>query len=130
MRSGVPIKKAGEKSCTTQFSFKKKDGSEMTIPIRFGLHAISKKVIIFIFRIFGPKSSTQFRLALSGHKDIVSAFSMCSVKGLAKFKLSRVYFYLLFFSLRHLLNEDTLYRYVLTKFCHQRVHDWALLRRI
>ena len=48
MRSGVPIKKAGEKSCTTQFSFKKKDGSEMTIPIRFGLHAISKKVIIYI----------------------------------------------------------------------------------
>jgi len=43
MRNGVPIKKAGEKSCTTQFSFKKKDGSEMTIPIRFGLHAISQK---------------------------------------------------------------------------------------
>ena len=44
MRSGVPIKKAGEKSCTTQFSFKKKDGSDISIPIRFGLHGISQKV--------------------------------------------------------------------------------------
>lgn len=39
MRNDIPIKKAGEKSCTTNFSFKKKDGSEMTIPIRSGLHA-------------------------------------------------------------------------------------------
>ena len=40
IRNGVQIKKAGEKSCTTQFAFKKKDGSEMSIPIRSGLHAL------------------------------------------------------------------------------------------
>lgn len=40
MRNDIPIKKAGEKSCTTNFTFKKKDGSEMTIPIRSGLHAL------------------------------------------------------------------------------------------
>ena len=59
MRNGVPIKKAGEKSCTTQFSFKKKDGSEMTIPIRFGLHAISQKVNFFLknYRNFQCSSS-------------------------------------------------------------------------
>jgi len=40
IRNNVKIKKAGEKSCTTQFAFKKKDGSEMSIPIRSGLHAL------------------------------------------------------------------------------------------
>ena len=45
-RNGVAIKKAGEKSCTTQFSFKKKDGSEIIIPIRSGLHSVSLKVSI------------------------------------------------------------------------------------
>ena len=44
LRNEVPIKKAGEKSCTTQFSFKKRDGSEMVIPIRSGLHSVSLKV--------------------------------------------------------------------------------------
>lgn len=57
IRNGVKIKKAGEKSCTTQFLFKKKDGSEMSIPIRSGLHALPSikvhekillKIIIFI----------------------------------------------------------------------------------
>ncbi len=39
LRSGVAIKKAGEKSCTNQFHFKRKDGTEMVIPIRSGLHS-------------------------------------------------------------------------------------------
>merc|ERR1719273_340613 len=43
LRNEIPIKKAGEKSCTTQFSFKRRDGSEMIIPIRSGLHSVSLK---------------------------------------------------------------------------------------
>ena len=48
LRNEIPIKKAGEKSCTTQFSFKRRDGSEMIIPIRSGLHSVSLKVILII----------------------------------------------------------------------------------
>lgn len=48
MRNDVPIKKAGEKSCTTQFSFKRKDGGEMIIPIRSGLHSISSSVKVLL----------------------------------------------------------------------------------
>ena len=47
LRNEIPIKRAGEKSCTTQFSFKKRDGSEMIIPIRSGLHSVNLKVYIF-----------------------------------------------------------------------------------
>ena len=48
IRNNVKIKRAGEKSCTTQFAFKKKDGSEMVIPIRSGLHSLPPiKVKIF-----------------------------------------------------------------------------------
>merc|ERR1711997_1286601 len=43
LRNEIPIKRAGEKSCTTQFSFKKRDGSEMIIPIRSGLHSVNLK---------------------------------------------------------------------------------------
>jgi len=43
LRNEIPIKRAGEKSCTTQFSFKRRDGSEMVIPIRSGLHSVSLK---------------------------------------------------------------------------------------
>ena len=52
MRNNVKIKRAGEKSCTTQFAFKKKDGSEMVIPIRSGLHSLPPikvyKKLVFI----------------------------------------------------------------------------------
>merc|ERR1711997_27074 len=43
LRNETPIKRAGEKSCTTQFSFKRRDGSEMVIPIRSGLHSLPLK---------------------------------------------------------------------------------------
>lgn len=46
IRNEIPIKKAGEKSCTTQFSFKKKDGTEMIIPIRSGLHGLKVSLSI------------------------------------------------------------------------------------
>ena len=49
VRNEIPIKKAGEKSCTTNFSFKKKDGSEMVIPIRSGLHSVPNKVVFALF---------------------------------------------------------------------------------
>ena len=49
LRNEIPIKRAGEKSCTTQFSFKRRDGSEMIIPIRSGLHSVSLKVILLLF---------------------------------------------------------------------------------
>ena len=55
VRNEVPIKKAGEKSCTTQFSFKKKDGSEMIIPIKSGLHSVNLKNV-------SPICSEIFRL--------------------------------------------------------------------
>ena len=53
LRNEIPIKRAGEKSCTTQFSFKKRDGSEMIIPIRSGLHSVNLKVY-FLLNIFFP----------------------------------------------------------------------------
>eukprot|EP00095_Tigriopus_kingsejongensis_P010016 maker-scaffold1048_size67263-snap-gene-0.22 protein:Tk10016 transcript:maker-scaffold1048_size67263-snap-gene-0.22-mRNA-1 annotation:"sorting nexin-17" len=39
IRSGIPIKKAGEKSCSTDYLFQRKDGVVQKFPIRSGLHA-------------------------------------------------------------------------------------------
>jgi hypothetical protein len=60
MRNGVAIKKAGEKSCTMQFSFKRKDGSEMIIPIRSGLHSVSSAFKVHFYGEYTFITPNQF----------------------------------------------------------------------
>eukprot|EP00096_Caligus_rogercresseyi_P011192 TRINITY_DN4329_c0_g1_i1.p1 TRINITY_DN4329_c0_g1~~TRINITY_DN4329_c0_g1_i1.p1 ORF type:complete len:497 (+),score=147.04 TRINITY_DN4329_c0_g1_i1:114-1604(+) len=38
-KSRIPIKKAGEKSCTIEYTYPRRDGSYQIIPIRSGLHS-------------------------------------------------------------------------------------------
>lgn len=79
MRSGVPIKKAGEKSCTTQFSFKRKDGGEMIIPIRSGLHSISSPIkVMLIGELIGFLLTNGIRFRLVSIK-MLAATSHCQV---------------------------------------------------
>eukprot|EP00094_Tigriopus_californicus_P004110 TCALIF_03959-PA protein Name:"Similar to snx17 Sorting nexin-17 (Danio rerio)" AED:0.08 eAED:0.08 QI:232/0.83/0.85/1/1/1/7/288/452 len=43
VRSGIAIKKAGEKSCSTEYLFQRKDGVVQKFPIRSGLHSAQHK---------------------------------------------------------------------------------------